>query len=514
VTPLRKGLYRWTGPAVILLIVGAKGLAFIREAVIAAQLGTSAASDHYYVAFAIPTILYNLGAVPYALWITARLASARTDVEARLYRSATLLVIAVGVAVAAVILAATTLLISVVAPGTLDGAEQASVITSTRIGALATPALAWQAIANARLFAEGRFTVAYAWVAAGGLVGLAVVGISVPAYGASGAIAGFVTGYWSAALGAAWSAARHRAGSSRPDSGAPLPLYGRQVVACAVVMQTFTQGMLLLAYVFGSRLPAGQLAATMFAGKVQVALYETLIVTAGVLVFPRIVRALRNNETERAWSIMTGALQWAVPTVTLLAVVLVVFRLDIVTVVYQRRVFDGGATTLVSTALLGLAPGLIGLTLVEIVHRGLVLRGRVSGYALILGTALLVNWVFCVAMIPRLGILAVTLGGSLAAVIAGLGLVADAARRIHAARKLLPLVALAARSATAAVVTFAVLKVAYAVVSEPQTWEWQFVRLAVGGVLATAVFAGVLTMLGHQWPGDIIARTDVEAGAV
>src|SRR5262249_26335733 len=61
----------------MLLVVVGKGLAFLREAFVASFLGASAATDGYYLALAMPTLIYSLAAIPYAMWVTARLAALR-----------------------------------------------------------------------------------------------------------------------------------------------------------------------------------------------------------------------------------------------------------------------------------------------------------------------------------------------------------------------------------------------------------------------------------------------------
>src|SRR2546426_49401 len=64
------------GVTVVLLAALAKGLAFLREPLIASTLGASSSSDGYYLAIGLPFFLYNLFGLPFSLWVTARLAAA------------------------------------------------------------------------------------------------------------------------------------------------------------------------------------------------------------------------------------------------------------------------------------------------------------------------------------------------------------------------------------------------------------------------------------------------------
>src|SRR5216110_4137045 len=92
-----------TAATVAAFVIVAKALAFGREAVVAYELGVSASSDAYYLAFALPTVLYNLLALPFSLWVTARLktsAQGPRESGAALYRRALLLVSGLGTVLA------------------------------------------------------------------------------------------------------------------------------------------------------------------------------------------------------------------------------------------------------------------------------------------------------------------------------------------------------------------------------------------------------------------------------
>jgi peptidoglycan biosynthesis protein MviN/MurJ (putative lipid II flippase) len=118
---------RWKAPlAVVTFAVLRKGLAFIREAVVAADLGASSSADGYYLALAVPTLAYSLGALPFSMWVTARMAALAVAVMARS-------------------------LVSVYAPG-LDPARLHETAFLTAVCALAIPALGLQAVCNGRLW--------------------------------------------------------------------------------------------------------------------------------------------------------------------------------------------------------------------------------------------------------------------------------------------------------------------------------------------------------------------------
>ena len=107
-------------------------------------------------------------------------------------------------------------------------------------------------------------------------------------------------------------------------------------------------------------------------------------------------------------------------------------------------------------------------------------------------------------------LLAVTLGGSVAALIAGIGLVRDVARRLNV-RELQPLIVLGARSAVAGGLTFVLVRMAHSLAAIHQSTLGQILRLGIGTVVAAAVFAGMLTLLGHQWPIELVRSAEGEA---
>ncbi len=491
----------WRTPATVAAsVIAAKGLAFVREAVVASELGISASSDAYYLAFALPTVLYNLLALPFSLWVTARLtvpAPGRGESGATLYRRALLLVSGLGTVLTLGVVATAAMLVATYAPG-LEGNRLAEAVSVTRIGALAIPALGIQAVTNGKLFGQRRFTVAYGWLALSGLVGLAVVIELTRKYGAAGAVLGFVAAGWTAALGGLFAARRTvDGGRSAPEAGA-LPEFGPGVVYRACVMQVFFQGSLLLLYAFGSGLPPGELAASLFGSKVQTAVYETVVVTAGVLVYPRIAHLLQTRDHMAVRRTMMQALNWLLPATAGLVVLLITCRGEIVSLIYQRKAFDDRAARLVASALLGYAPGIVGLTLVEIFHRTMVLRGRLEGYLVVFSGALMLNWLCCHFLVPVFGVLGLTLSSSVGVLTAGTGLVTYASRRLES-MDTRQMVLLVIRTSAAGGVTLAALTALHALVSMGPSALGQIITVAGSGVMGVTILTLALLALGHRW---------------
>jgi len=417
---------KWPPPdwlSVVGLAVLAKGFAFLREPVIAATFGTNASSDAYYVAIGLPFVFYNLLGVPFSLWVTARLATVPAAGAAVFYRRSLWRAFAASVVLVLGLALFPRVAANLYASG-LEGPRLEQAATLVRLGAFALPALMLQAVSGARLFAEHRFVTVYAWVGIGSFLGLLGVLLLTPRYGAAGAVFAFIVTWWTAALALLVASRRRAAVPESPADRSTEGTLGPDVAYRALVLQMFFQGNGLLVYSFASQLAPGDIAATLFAGRIIMAVYETIVLTAGVLVFPRIARFMHMRDDTAVDRAVTDALRRLVPAAVAFMVLLALFRADLVGIIYQRRAFDERAAALVSQALLGYAPYILGTTIVELLHRAMVLRGRLMGYLAVFGGALLVNLIASVALVSKagLGVLGVSLASAIGVLAAGAGL--------------------------------------------------------------------------------------------
>ena len=498
-----------TGLSVVLLAVCAKGLAFIREPIIAAVLGASASSDGYYLAIGLPFLLYNLLGLPFSLWVTARLAAVGSGSSGHaaqtFYRRSLWGGLGASVLVALGLVGLSRVLVHVYASG-LQGSRLDDAAALCKLGAVALPALTIQAVASGRLFAEHRFRTVYIWLVAAAVVGLVGVVTLTPRYGAAGAVVSFVVSWWTSAVALSLVSQSRTAVTDGAEVGAAWGgELGPGVVYRAVAMQLFFQGSGFLVYNFASRLAEGEIAATLFASKVIMAIYETVVLTAGVLVFPRIARFLQQDDERSVGLAVKQALEWLIPVTAASMVVLAVSRTELVAVIYGRHAFDEHAVRLVSQALLGYAPYLVGIALVEVLHRTMVLRGTIGGYFLVFGGAMLVNTLTCILLVPRFGILGVAAAASIGMLAASGGLWAYADRRLPSLRaQRIPL--LVGRTTAATGVALAVLLPLRSRLATPGTLPARLLLVA-GASLGTAlVFAAVMLLLGYRRPRQLPAR--------
>lgn len=492
---------RWrTGLVVVLLAVLAKGLAFLREPVIASALGASSSSDAYYLAIGLPFVVFNLVGLPFSVWVTARVAAVAGGAgegEAQVFYHRALwwgCVTSILVALGLALLSGP--MVQFYASG-LDGQRLQEAGALARLGAMALPALVLQAVCGGRLFAEHRFATVYTCLAVGSLVGLVAVVWLTPHYGAAGALSAFIAGWWTTAL--ALLTLSHRTIEVAAEIGVPWAEdLGPGVVYRAAAMQLFFQGSAVLVYSFASRLAAGEIAAALFASKVTMVIYETIVLTVGVLVFPRIARLLQERDERAVGRAVMEVLHWLVPVTVAFMMLLAVFRTELVSLIYDRRAFDERAVALVSRALLGYAPYVVGITLVEILHRAMVLRGRMGGYLAVFGTALLVNWVASLVFVPRLGVMGVALGSSIGVLAAGAALGLYAQRRLSALEPR-AIALLIVRAVAAAVITLAVITPLRGRVAMPTSIAGQILLLTGGALAGGALFAALIYLMGYRW---------------
>jgi putative peptidoglycan lipid II flippase len=271
------------------------------------------------------------------------------------------------------------------------------------------------------------------------------------------------------------------------------------MISRAIALQVFHQVSGLLVYGFGSQLAAGGIAATLFASKVIMAAYETIVLTAGVMLFPRIARLVREKDDAGAGEQIARAFNWLVPVIAALMVVLVLFRQEIVSVIYSHRAFEQHAADLVTAALLGYVPALLALMFLEIQHRILVLRGRLMDYAVVVAAALSVNWAICLWLVPRLGVLGLTLGTSIGVLTTAVGLWVYAAHRLpQAGWKTLRV--LAARAIPATALSLVIVGGARAWLGAPTSLGGRLASIVTGGLAVGLLFLGTILALERRLP--------------
>ena len=431
-------------------------LGYVREAVLARELGASAATDAYYAAFQIPDLLnyflaggaLSIAFVPFYSRVLAQEGAAAAE----------LLLAKVTGTMGALTLAATVVLWwqadALVALQFPRFAPETQVLT-VRLTRIVLPAQIFfitGGILRAALMAQGRFaTQALAplfyngAIIAGGL-------LLAPRLGAEGFAWGALVGAAFGVFGAAWIETlvllRHRARLLF----AP---FDADVLRYLAIAAPLMFGLSLAAFDewydrwFGALLATGTVAYLSFARRLMqlpVAVVGQAIATAAL---PTLSRLWSEGRRDDLAGVMQTALQVGLGLSVLAAAASYVFAAPIVTVVYQRGAFGPGDAAAVADLLRVFSIGVPAWVLQQIAVRAFYARGD-TWRPMLLGTAVTLGAIpVYLALGPRLGAAGLAWAGVLAMAANTLGTLL-LARRLHGAPDLGRLAASGARAAVIA----------------------------------------------------------------
>jgi putative peptidoglycan lipid II flippase len=479
-------------------------LGFVREAVLAWQVGVAAETDAYYAAFQIPDLLnYFLagGALSIAfipLYTRMREQQGATAAE-RLY--ATVL----GTVGAAALIATALLwwfadpLVAFQFRG-FDAADQALTARLTRIVLPAQICFVVGGIVRAVLMAEGRFG---AQAAAPLLYNLGIIlgGVLLaPSLGVEGFAWGALGGALVGPLGFALWDARGRI----PLRLRVAPL-DRDFLRYLVVAAPLMAGVTLLTVDewydrwFGQGLGAGTIATLFYARRlmqVPVAAVGQTVATAALPVLAELVNARRRAELD---DLVLRTLQAAVAFAVIGAGGMIALADPAVTLVYVRGAFTAADADPVAAALRVFSLAVPGWIAQQIAVRPFYARGD-TWRPMLLGTGLaLLAIPLYMALGPRHGVLGLAAAGALAISANALATLL-LARRLHGAPDLGALASSAARAllvaVPAAALAWALLPVLAGMTGAVGATGALLALGVGGGVYALAVAAGI------AWAGD------------
>ena len=426
-------------------------LGYVREAVLARELGASAATDAYYAAFQIPDLLnYFLAggalSIAFVPFYSRVLAQQGDEAAEQLLSKVTGTMGAIAIAATVVLWWQAEALVALQFPR-FAPETQALTARLTRIVLPAQIFFITGGILRAALMAHGRFaTQATAplfyngAIIAGGL-------LLAPRLGPEGFAWGALVGAAFGVFGAAWIETmvtlRHRARLRF----AP---FDADVLRYLAIAAPLMFGLSLAAFDewydrwFGALLATGSVAYLSFARRLMqlpVAVVGQAIATAAL---PTLSRLWSEGRRDDLASVMQTTLQVGLGLSVLAAAASYVFAAPIVTVVYQRGAFGPADAAMVADLLRVFSIGVPAWVLQQIAVRAFYARGD-TWRPMLLGTAVTLGAIpVYLELGPRLGAAGLAAAGVLAMIANTLGTLL-LARRLHGAPGLLRLGASGAR---------------------------------------------------------------------
>ncbi|WP_395699612.1 murein biosynthesis integral membrane protein MurJ [Aquabacterium sp.] len=407
----------------------------LRDQVGAALFGASAMMDAFWIAFRIPNLLRRLfaeGAFSQAFvpLLAATRARHGDDVTHALVDAVATVMLWTMVAVCTLGIVSAPVLVWLLASG-FDAPTTEATVRMTRwmfpyIGCMSLVALSSAVLNTWRRFAIPAFTpvllnvstVAAAWLltpifrrhgiepvfsmAVGVMLGgVLQLGIQVPALLRIVALP---------RIGLTWS--RLRAAWAHPGVGEILAKMGPAVIGVSVAQLS-----LMINSQIASHLGAGAVSTLQYADRLMELPIAMLGVALGMVLTPQLSAAQAREDWER----YSGLLDWGLRMVLLLglpcAAGLLTFALPIVATLFHRGAFTAHAAQLAAAATMGYGAGLIGLVGVKVVAPGYYAKQDMKTPMYVGIGVMLLTQALNLVLVPWLGVSALTLSLSLAAIV-------------------------------------------------------------------------------------------------
>lgn len=400
--------------------VASRLLGLLRDVVIGAQFGTSDALDAYNAAFRIPDIIFTLmagGALASAFIPTFSGYLARDDDEgAWRLASGIINLLLVSLTIAAVIAALfAEPLVTYLAPG-FSAEKQALTVPLMRLMLIAPIIFSVSGVVMGILNAKQDFI----------LPGLAPIAYNL-AIIAGAVLLSPTLGIYGLAIGAAIGAglhflvqvpglikvgARYSARLSLRDPGVRqvLRLMAPRVLGLAIVQINF-----LVETILASNLGTGAVSALNYAWRVMLLPQGVVAQSVAIAAFPTFSDQFARGQLDQLRSALSATLRVILFIAIPSAIGLLVLRVPLIQLIYQRGEFRDTSTELVATALGFYALGLIGHSGVEILTRAFYGMHDTRLPVALGVVSLIINLVLSLSLINVLGIAGLALANTVAA---------------------------------------------------------------------------------------------------
>ncbi len=401
--------------------IASRLLGLLRDVAISAHFGTSDALDAYNAAFRIPDIIFTLmagGALASAFIPTFSGYLARDDDEGA-WRLASgiinLLLVSLTIAAALAALLAEPIVTYVLAPG-FSPEKQALTIPLMRLLLIAPIIFSVSGVVMGILNAKQNFLlpglapIMYNLSIIGGATFLS------PTLGIDGLAIGAVIGAGLHLLvqvpGLIKVGARYSARLSLRDPGVRqvLRLMAPRVLGLAIVQINF-----LVETILASNLGTGAVSALNYAWRVMLLPQGVVAQSVAIAAFPTFSDQFARGQLAQLRSALSATLRVILFIAIPSAIGLLVLRVPLIQLIFQRGQFQDTSTELVATALGFYALGLIGHSGIEILTRAFYGMHDTRTPVALGGVSLIVNLVLSLSLINVLGIAGLALANTVAA---------------------------------------------------------------------------------------------------
>lgn len=352
----------------VAVTLAARGIGFLREAVIANGFGASREIDLFLIALTIPaiittTVYYSIPNALVPLWHPGRLSQRHTSRAA------------LGLVIAAVILGLFVWLLAVPASRLLasgfDSDLQLRTAAILRVGSATVVFAVVEAILRSRLLAAKRFAltgISYIWQS----IGVIAAVLWWREYGAMGLMWGVLVGM---CLSVLWNT--FLLYFSGPDNTSTIGSSTNLIkehriwfwVAIVLLTDSFAQLYAVVDRYWGSYLEPGAITTLNFAN-LTAGLPSAIIGSAlSTAILPFLSDAESNQDTSRADSIVDKSVCWTIVLALPVTIWLIAFRTEVAAVMFQRGEFDHNALRMTSSALAAAAYGILPVSLTAVWSR-------------------------------------------------------------------------------------------------------------------------------------------------
>jgi putative peptidoglycan lipid II flippase len=395
-----------------------KLLAFVREPVIAAYFGVGGEADSFFMAFGIPFIIFNLIGLPLATALLpvfiGYLAQNETCKAWNFAWSVGLMSITLLSGLFVLIFFLAPQIIYIYAPGLDYGARQA-VTKLMRIMLPNIIFLSLIALGMHIMYSYKRFTVAGLLPIIGNVIIVISIILLIGHIGIIGAAIGVLMGtavQLTFVLFYIFSIHNRIKISKLQLSFQDLSRYGRLILT-VFASTIFFQASYIMIINFSSFLPVGSLSSLIYGSKIQMVIYEVIILSISAIVFPFVSFSAAKSEMKNLFRTLDFSIKMIIMIITPIIVGLVVLSEPLIQLIYERGGFDHSATLATSRVLIFYAVGLLGLSVNELLNRAFYSLERTTDLYKAYGGAIIINLILNILLVKAMGFYGLSLSFSL-----------------------------------------------------------------------------------------------------